>query len=146
MSFPAPACFSSVRSFATSGLTQRMLSLLCSRGCALLSLLTQEVPLLSCSSQLKLGPRRTVNPLAFRDLSPLCALNIPLQSAGPQELDQPLSMASFSYGVLHHTQHRACRTSLLVERNPNHSFPKVVMRQWFKVLFSSSKVLKFITE
>lgn len=80
-----------------------------------------------------------MNPLAFRDLSPLCALSIPLQSAGPQEIDQLWRMVGFSYGVLGHAPRRACRASLLVKRNPNHSFLKVVIRQWF------NKVLEVIT-
>lgn len=91
------------------------------------------------------GAKEDGEPLGFPwPATPPCPEQ-PLQSAGPQKLHQPWSTAGFSYGVLGHAQHLACTASLLVERNPNHSFLKVVMRQWFKVLLSSSKVLKFIT-
>lgn len=120
--------------------TKNVFFVLLPRLCAAV-LATQKALLWSCSSQPKLGPRRTVNPLAFHDLSPLYALSISLQSAGLQKLDQPWRVAGLSYGVLGHAQHRACRASLLVERNPNNSFLKVVMRQWFKVLFSIQRCL-----
>lgn len=69
----------------------------------------------------------------------------PLQFVGPQELHQLWRVTVFSSGVLDHAQHWGCRAPLLIERNPKPSFLKVIMRQWYKTLFSSSKVLKFIT-
>lgn len=85
-----------------------------------------KVLLLSCSSQPKLGARRMVNPLAFCDLSILSALSMPLQTAGPQKLEQPWRLADFFYRVLGHAQHQVCTASILVEKNLNHSFLEVV--------------------
>lgn len=79
-------------------------------------------------------------------ISVTCHLSVPQTSTAVcRELDQLWRVTGFSSGVLGHAQHWGCRAPLLVERNPNPSFLKVIMKQWFKVLFSSIKVLKFIT-
>lgn len=123
VSFSAPA-FQLCQIFCNSGLTQRMFSqfVLLPRLC----LCCPKVPLLSCSSQPKLGARRMVNPLAFCDLSLLSALSMPLQTAGPQKLEQPWRLADFSYRGLGHAQHQVCTASILVKKNLNHSFLEVV--------------------
>lgn len=80
--------------------------------------------------------RRMVDALAFHHLSPLCA---------PGTWPAVESDWLFFWGPWSHTALGLQSISPYREESKSLFFLKVIMRQWFKVLFSSSKVLKFIT-